>query len=67
MGRVAVAFLLGHGCIQCLPRLPAWHWSLALLAAALALSRVGRCKLVATFLAGLGWALLNCAWRTAGR
>lgn len=66
MGRVAVAFLLGHCVIHCLPRLPAWQWSVGLLAAAFVLSRVGRFKLVAIFLAGLGWALLNCAWRCAG-
>lgn len=66
MGRVAVAFLLGHCCIHSLPRLPAWHWSVALLAAALALAAVGRFKLVAAFLAGLGWALLSCALRSAG-
>src|SRR4029453_9611006 len=66
MGRVAGAFLLGHCCLDCLARLPAWHWSVALLAAALALAGVGRFKLVAVFLAGLGWALLNCASRCAG-
>jgi competence protein ComEC len=66
MGRVAIAFLLGHCCIHCLPRLPAWHWSLALLAAALGLAGVGRFKLLAIFLAGLGWALLNCGSRSAG-
>jgi competence protein ComEC len=66
MGRVASAFLLGHCCIHWLARLPAWHWSIGLLAAAAALGCVGRFKLVAVFLAGLGWALLNCAWRSAG-
>jgi competence protein ComEC len=66
MGRVAVAFLLGHCVIHCLPRLPAWQWSVALLVAAVVLGCVGRFKLVAIFLAGLGWALLNCAWRSAG-
>lgn len=66
MGRVAIAFLLGHCCIHWLPRLPAGHWSLALLAPALGLAAVGRFKLLATFLAGLGWALANCALRSAG-
>jgi competence protein ComEC len=66
MGRVAVAFLLGHCCIHCLARLPAWHWSVVLLAAAALLVHVRRFKPVATFLAGLGWALLNGAWRSAG-
>ncbi|HEY7638917.1 MAG TPA: DNA internalization-related competence protein ComEC/Rec2 [Steroidobacteraceae bacterium] len=66
MGRVAVAFLLGHCCIHCLPRLPAGHWSIALLAAALGLAGVGRFKLPAAFAAGLGWALLNCVLRSAG-
>jgi len=66
MGRVAVAFLLGHCVIHCLARLPSWHWSVGLLVAAVVLGCVGRFKLVATFLAGLGWALLNCAWRSAG-
>ncbi|HKU15835.1 MAG TPA: DNA internalization-related competence protein ComEC/Rec2 [Steroidobacteraceae bacterium] len=66
MGRLAVAFLLGHCWIHCLPRLPAWHWSLALLAAALALVRVGKFKLGAAAAAGVAWALLNSVWRTAG-
>ncbi len=66
MGRVAVAFLVGHCVIHCLPRLPAWQWSVGLLAAAVVLGYVGRFKLVAIFVAGLGWALLNCAWRSAG-
>jgi competence protein ComEC len=66
MGRVAIAFLLGHCVIHCLPRLPAWQWSIGLLVAAVALGLVGRFKLLAIFLAGLGWALLNCAWRSAG-
>jgi competence protein ComEC len=66
MGRVALAFLLGHCCIHSVARLPAWHWSVVLLAMAVVLVRVRGFKLVATFLAGLGWALLNCAWRTAG-
>jgi hypothetical protein len=69
MGRVAVAFLLGHCVIHCLPRLPAWQWSVGLLVAAVVLSRVGRFKLVAIFLAGtgLGAAELRLAlrWRPA--
>ena len=66
MGRVAVAFLLGHCVIHCLPYLPSWQWSVGVLVAAVLLSHVGRFKLVAIFIAGLGWALLNCAWRSAG-
>jgi competence protein ComEC len=66
MGRVAVAFLLGHCVIHCLPRLPPWPWSVGLLVAAVVLGSVGRVKLVGIFLAGLGWALLNCTWRSAG-
>ena len=70
MGRVAVAFLLGHCCIHCLPRLPAWHWSVCLFVAALAVACVGKFKpvarLLAALLAGGGWALLHGALRTAG-
>ena len=71
MGRVAIAFLLGVCCIHCLPRLPSghWptgHWAAGLLAAAVVLGCVGRFKLAALFIAGLGWALANCAGRSAG-
>lgn len=69
MGRVALAFLLGHCIVHCLPRLPGWHWSVGLLVAALALALVGRFKpqarLLAGLSAGLGWALLNAAGRVA--
>ena len=68
MGRVALAFLLGHCGIHGLERLPAAHWSFVLLAAALALTlpckfrrgkfrrgkfRRGKFKPVASALAGL--------------
>ena len=66
MGRVALAFLLGACCIHSLARLPDWHGAVGLLAAALALAFVGRFKLVAGLLAGLGWAWLSAAGRTAG-
>ena len=66
MGRVALAFLLGACCIHSLARLPDWHGAVGLLAAALALALVGRFKLVAGLLAGLGWAWLSAAGRTAG-
>lgn len=70
MGRVALAFLLGHCGIHGLARLPAGHWWVALLGAALALLLVGKfnpvARLVAAVLAGAGWALLNAAGRTAG-
>jgi hypothetical protein len=49
-----------------LPRLTACQWCVGLLVAAVVLNRVGRFKLVAILLAGLGWALLNCVWRSAG-
>jgi competence protein ComEC len=74
MGRVALAFLLGHCGIHGLERLPAGHSSTLLLAlllaAALALTLVGKFKPVtrplAALSAGLGWALLNATARTAG-
>ncbi len=74
MGRVALAFLLGHCGVHGLAGLPAGHWSIALLlfllAAALALALVGKFKPVARVLAaasaGLAWALLNATVRTAG-
>jgi competence protein ComEC len=66
MGRVALAFLLGACCIHSLARLPDWHGAVGLIAAALALACVGRFKLVAGLLAGLGWAWLSAASRSAG-
>jgi competence protein ComEC len=74
MGRVALAFLLGHCGIHGLALLPAGHASILLLAllpgAALALALVGKFKPVARLLAalsaGLGWALLNATLRTSG-
>jgi competence protein ComEC len=70
MGRLALAFLLGHCWIHASERLPAGYWSIALLVAALALMLVGKFKPVArpvaALLAGFGWALLNAAGRTAG-
>ena len=69
MGRVALAFLLGHCAVHCLPRLPGWHWSVGLLVAAFALALVGRfrprLRLLAGLAAGLGWALLNATARVA--
>ena len=67
MGRVALAFLLGACCIHCLPRLPDWH-------GARRLARCRRSRWRASvdssssraLLAGLGWAWLSAAGRTAG-
>ncbi len=66
MGRLALAFLLGACCIHSLAQLPDWHGAVGLLVAAVALAFVGRFKLVAALLAGLGWAWLSAAGRTAG-
>jgi len=66
MGRVAIAFLLGSCCIHCLPRLPASQWAAVLLAAAVVAVSVSGFRPVAALLAGLGWTLLSCAWRSAG-
>ena len=66
MGRVALTFLLGACWIHSSARLPEWHGAVGLLVAALALTLVGRFKLVAGLLAGLGWAWLSAAGRTAG-
>lgn len=66
MGRVAVAFLLGHCVIHCLPRLPAWYWCAGLLVAGVALGCAARLKLLAIFIAGMAWALLNGISRSAG-
>ena len=67
MGRVALAFLLGACCIHCSAAACRTGTArVGLLAAALALAFVGRFKLVAGLLAGLGWAWLSAAGRTAG-
>jgi competence protein ComEC len=69
MGRVALAFLLGHCWIHGLQRLPGGSWSILLLGAALVLLLVGKFKPIvrpcAAALAGLAWALFNASGRTA--
>ena len=74
MGRVALAFLLGHCCIHCLPRLPPGHWPLGLASACSSrlslLGCVGRFKPLARARelrrgAGLG-AACNAVGRSAG-
>lgn len=65
MGRVALAFLLGHCCIHCLPRLPESRWCAVILLALGTVAFVTRFKLLAALLAGLAWALMNAGWRIA--
>jgi competence protein ComEC len=63
MGRIAVAFLLGHCCIHSLAALPSLlPWAL-LLGALLGLGALIRAPWIVAFCAGVAWAWLNGALR----
>jgi competence protein ComEC len=65
MGRVAIAFLLGHCAIHLLARLPSPAWAIVL-AGALALAAARRQALVVSLLLGIGSAWAHAAVRLAG-
>ena len=65
MGRIGLAFLLGHCLVHSLERLPAMPPAAAALLAALALATSRWSRLVAVLLLGIAWAWCNSAARLA--
>jgi competence protein ComEC len=65
MGRIGLAFLLGHCFVHSLERLPSTTPAAAALLAALALATSRWSKLAAALLLGIAWAWFNSATRLA--